>query len=159
MRKVFSLSQCFLFLVCLVFHTSYSNAEIIYSLPSNSTRIEFSVLNLFSAGPVTENGITWTSTLDKSVYGCNGSYGLNTNGDWNPPLTYMGLNRDSGTMTIEFARLASSVFGLINYAPSAGYGKIAIYDSTHTLIETRDLSITTPSGNNQGQLIGFKSSS
>jgi hypothetical protein len=149
----------FLFLVCFVFHTSYSNAEIIYSLPSNSTRIEFSVLNLISAGPVTENGITWTSTFYNSAYGYNGSYGLTTNGDWNPPLTYMGLNQDSGTMTIEFARLASSVFGLINYAPSAGYGKIAIYDSTHTLIETRDLSITTPSGNNQGQLIGFKSSS
>jgi hypothetical protein len=154
--------KLFLFLVCFVFHTSYSNAEIISSLPSNSTRIEFSTLHYPSGGPITENGITWTSTYNSSAYGYSesaGPYILNANGRWNSPLIYMGLNAASGTMTIEFARLTSSVFGLVNYSPFWGIGKIAIYDSTNTLIETRDLSISTPGATNAGESIGFRSNS
>jgi hypothetical protein len=154
--------KLFLFLVCFVFHTSYSNAEIISSLPGNSTRIEFSTLHFPSGGPITENGITWTSTNNTSAYGYSGSSGpyfLGDNGKWQSPLTFIGLNTSPGTMTIEFARLASSVFGFINYSPIFGFGKIAIYDSSNTLIETRNLSISTPGAINAGESIGFKSTS
>ncbi len=155
---IHKLKKLFLFLSCFIFPLSYSNAEIIYSLPSNSTRIEFSTKHYPSGGPITENGITWTSTYNTSAYGYDGLYGLGPNGTWDSPLRFIGLNIGSGTMTIEFARLASSVFGFINYAPSAGFGKIAIYDSSNTLIESLNLSISTPGGNNAGESIGFKSS-
>ena len=165
MRKSYpvSLKKLFLFLSCFLFHTSYSNAEIIFSLPSNSTRINFGIHNPESTssggpGPITENGITWSTTSNRSVYGYTGGYGLNTNGMWND-ISHIGLNETTGTMTIEFARLTSSVFGLINYAPVAGFGKIAIYDSTNTLIFSQDLSISTPDGSNAGLSIGYRSNS
>jgi hypothetical protein len=155
--------KLFLFLVCLVFHTPYSNAEIIFSLPSNSTRIDFGIHNPESTanggpGPITENGITWSTTSNRSVYGYTGGYGLNENGSWSG-ISLIGLNETTGTMRIEFARLTSSVFGLLNYAPMQGFGKIAIYDSTNTLIASQDLSISTPSGINEGLSIGYRSNS
>ncbi|HWR77141.1 MAG TPA: PEP-CTERM sorting domain-containing protein [Thiobacillus sp.] len=147
-----------------------AQATVINSIPGGGTTRAFSPPEQLTAGPVSENGFTWTSTYDYSVYGGEYGYGLNSNGYWDGSFTYIGLNTDNTDpnnpdpfMTITFDRRVSSVLAFLNYATSTDvdYGTpyMAIYDINNTLIESHDLSISTPGGINEGEDWGFSQSS
>ncbi|BEI37789.1 hypothetical protein PHIN7_15130 [Polynucleobacter sp. HIN7] len=141
-----------------------SNAQVITSVIPGATSIPFTPSNLFTSGPVTENGITFTSTHTSSVYGFTSGYGLDQNGLWDAPFNYIGLNTDIGKMSISFSRLASGVTGFINYAVSATPGiystpSISVYDSSGRLLATFTPNISTPGGLNGGSILGFRLSS
>ena len=144
----------------LVFGTSSASASVITSL-SGGTSHAFTTQNLFTDGPVSENGMTWTSTEANSVFGYTGGYGLDGNGQWsdaNGP--YIGLNASYGSMTIAFDNNVSSVLALLNYAPVYyGTPSMSIYDAMNTLLESYNLNISTPHGFNSGEYLGFSQES
>lgn len=148
-------------LVTIIVTTMFAStvkAEVITSIDSGATSLGISTLNYFGSGPIIENGFTWTSTESFSVYGYNGGYGLGNNGTWsNFPL--VGLNETTGSMRFAFDNPVSQVLAFINYSPTDGIGAIAIYDASGNLIESTNLSIDTPGGNNAGEDYGFKQAS
>jgi hypothetical protein len=133
-------------------------AEVITSIDSGATPLGMSTVNYFGAGPVSENGFTWTSTAPYSVYGYDGGYGLANNGSWNN-FTHVGLNNSNGSMRFTFDNPVSQVVAFVNYAPGYGTATISIYDASGNLIESTNLNIDTPSGNNAGETYGFKHAS
>lgn len=137
-----------------------SQASVITALPDGTSHA-FSAMNRFTAGPVHENGMTFTSTSTSSVYGYNGSYGLASNGSWNGNSPYIGLNTTGVDqyMTITFDNPVASVLSFINYAPGSGASYIAVYDAMNRLIESLTLDIATPNGTNAGASFGFTESS
>lgn len=142
-----------------------SNAAVITAPPAGSSPISFSALNYFGGGPQSENGITWSSTFSNSAYGYQGAYGLSGNGYWHSSLSpylggvsgtpYIGLNVDSGKMTIEFAKPVRAVLGFINYATGQGTPNISIYNANNVLLETYTPTISTPGAKNGGATLGF----
>ena len=114
----------------------------------------------FSAGPETVvPGITWTSTTGDSVFGYTGDYTYLANGLWVGgsfgPMA--GLNSVTDTMTFTFSAPVSAVGGFINYGPGTALPtSIAIYDGTHTLLESFDLTFDTGGAFNSGQFLGFR---
>jgi len=140
--------------------TCSAQAAVINSISGGGTSHPFSSLNQFTAGPVSENGFTWTSSVSSSVYGWTGGYGLDSNGSWNN-FTHIGLNGGSNSnafMTLTFDAPVSSVLAFLNYAPGTGSPFMAIYDASNNLIESFGLNISTPNGTNDGQDWGFSSS-
>lgn len=136
-----------------------AHATVINSIPGGGTAHPFSSLDLSTSGPISENGFTWTSTHNNSVYGWTGEYGLGGNGYWNN-FTHIGLNTDDGYMTITFDNAVSSVLAFLNYAPFYyGTSYMAIYDASNNLIESYNLNISTPNGINAGEDWGFSQSS
>lgn len=133
-------------------------AEVITSIDSGATSLSMSTVNYFGAGPISENGLTWTSTAPFSVYGYDGGYGLGNNGFWNN-FTYVGLNASNGSMRFTFDNPVSQVLAFINYSPTDGTAVIAIYDASGNLIESTNLNIATPGAHNAGETYGFKQAS
>jgi len=146
-------------IVCLVacLCAGTANASIINSISGDETSHAFTNSGEFSGGPISENGFTWTSTNNNSVYGYEGSYGLDQNGSWGAGLTFVGLNTQTGSMTFNFDTSVSSVLAFLNYATTSyGFGSMSIYDAGDNLLESHDLSINTDSGsNNEGEYWGF----
>ncbi|MER2518821.1 MAG: PEP-CTERM sorting domain-containing protein [Candidatus Accumulibacter phosphatis] len=154
-----TLTQKFLPVVAaaaLVFGATTASASVITSLPGGTAHA-FTAQDLVTSGPVAENGMTWTSTHARSVYGYTRLYGLVDNGDWTGDTgPYIGLDTDYGSMTIVFDNAVSSVLAFINYAvPNFGAAKIAIYDAANNLLESHTLDINTPSGVDAGFDFGF----
>lgn len=138
-----------------------AQAAVINSISGGGTTRAFSEVNEITAGPKSENGFTWTSTYDNSVYGWTYGYGLGTNGYWEWDFPLVGLNTaDFGKfMTITFDDPVSSVLAFLNYSPAYGNAFMAIYDVNDNLIESHILSISTPNGYNEGEDWGFSQSS
>ena len=145
------------FLVAAMFFSS-AHADVITTIDSGASSLGFSFLQQYGAGPISENGFTWTSTYSDSIYGDKGGYGLNANGEWDN-LVYVGLNNATGSMRFTFDSTVSQVLAFINYAPGTGTPSIAIYDQSNNLIESKTLNISTPGGVDEGQKIGFKQAS
>nr|WP_086937530.1 PEP-CTERM sorting domain-containing protein [Thaumasiovibrio occultus] len=138
----------------------FAQAGVINTLPSGISHA-FSNINSFTSGPVSENGFTWTSTHNSSVYGYSNYYGLGNNGTWNNGLVFVGLNTANGDMTFTFDNPVSSVLAFLNYAtPSYGSGMMSIYAADNTLLESVVLNINTPSNAlNDGEYWGFSRAS
>ena len=153
-------------------------AAPVTSLPSGATVIPMPEANYQGQGPQTFGpGITWTSTNTQtappndydyqSVFGFTGYYYYGDNGYWNGTLGPMaGLNDDSYSfdttdyMTFAFATPVQGVGGFLNYFKPGGPGTrspttIAVYDSSHNLIESYTLTFTTGGGPNTGAFYGF----
>jgi hypothetical protein len=146
--------------------TNMAYADVVTSL-SDATNYSFGSAGLFGAGPVTvAPGITWSSTWSGSTYGYVGDYGFAANGSWNN-FSMIGLNANEGTMTIQFGTPVAGVGTYLDYAvcPTCGDpANIAVYDSSHTLIESYVLTFSTVSEQvqgmvNPGQFLGFLESS
>lgn len=144
----------------LALGASSASAAVITSLTGGTSRA-FTAQNLFSSGPVSENGMTWTSTYQSSVYGFTGTYGLADNGFWiGGTGPYIGLNTEIGSMTISFDTAVSSVLAFLNYAPfNYGMPSMAIYDADNNLLESFALDISSPSGTDAGADYGFSQGS
>jgi len=142
-----------------------AQAAVINAIPGGGTTHAFSEDNESTAGPKSENGFTWTSTYDYSVYGWSLGYGLDANGYWDGltgGFTHIGLNTGGQNqfMTITFDDPVSSVLAFLNYAtPDYGTPYMAIYDVNDNLIESHVLNISTPGGFNEGEDWGFSQSS
>ncbi len=127
---------------------------------SNATSHPMSPVNVFGSSATNESGMTFTSTYSYSVFGYTGGYGLSTNGSWtgaNGP--YIGLNSASGYLTITFDEAVASFLAFVNYAPGSLAPYIAAFDIDNQLIESLNLSISTPSATNAGATIGFSEGS
>ena len=146
---------------------SQASAALITSIPGGSV-VPMQSVNYFGPGPITFDGgeVTWSSTnaahQGGSVFGYTNGYGFLSNGFWVGNPSMAGLNDSTAyygvtdTMTFSFANPLADVGGLLNYVP--GYSNpttIAVYDSSHNLIESATLSFTTGGGQNQGQFLGF----
>jgi hypothetical protein len=133
-----------------------AQAAVVTSI-SGGTTYNFGTTSVFTAGPETvAPGITWSSTTGNSVYGYTSSYGLNGNGFWDGvAFSYIGLNVPTGVMTIAFANPVTSVGSFLNYATGYGPATISVYDASHSLIESLDLSISTPGATDAGSFFGF----
>ena len=70
------------------------------------------------------------------------------------------LQDPNHTMTFEFSKPVQAVGGFLNYYyyPNATFS-IAVYDSSHTLIENKTLSFQTDGGYNKGFFYGFQEAS
>ena len=150
------------FLVVAVLCVASSAQAVVINSMAGGTSRAFSPLNEYTAGPVSENGFTWTSTSSNSVYGWMDSYGLASNGSWYL-FPHIGLDEGSSSsqyMTITFDNPVSSVLAFLNYAaPDYGSPYMAIYDVSNVLLEQHFLNISTPDGVNAGEDWGFSQSS
>ena len=136
-----------------------ARSALVTSIPGGTIYSQ-AALNFFGSGPQSPApGIVWTSTNEWSVYGYNGGYGLDSNGYWTDNAAYVGLNTDNGDMTFTFRTPVSAAGGFINYAPGYGSPSITAYDTSHNLIETAALSISTPYATNEGAFLGFAENS
>lgn len=144
----------------LALGASSANATVITSL-TGGTAHAFTSQNLFTSGPVAENGMTWTSTYGNSVYGYTKGYGLAQNGYWGGSIgPIIGLNTGFGSMTIAFDNAVSSVLAFLNYIPfNYGTATMAIYDAANNLLESSILDISTPSESEAGADFGFSQGS
>lgn len=116
----------------------------------------------FTFGPVSlPGGITFTgnpggggNSGQGSVIG-QGHYGLGSNGNFELPAVYVGLDSATGFMTFAFSSPVSSFGGFMNYCPECGGSDptISAFDSSMNLLESFDLfasaPISTPGGLNQ----------
>lgn len=142
-----------------------AQAAVITSM-SGGTSIVMPASNDQGAGPFSNPGYTYTSTVISSVHGFTLGYGLDANGTWDAGLgsPYIGLNADNGSMRMTFDTPVESVLAFVNYARTAngdyygGPASIAVYDSSNALIESFVLSFST-SGNNLGFDFGFSEGS
>ncbi len=112
-------------------------------------------------------GITWSSTNTDnqmgSVFGYDGGYGFAGNGYWDGAFSMIGLNDSFGaygtinSMTIAFDAPVRSVGSLLNYDPDLGDTPIiAVYDSSHNLIESYGLDFRLGDDTtNGGEFYGF----
>ena len=152
-----------------------SAAIVVTSLPGG-TVYAMPAVNYFGPGPQSFGpGIVWTSTNATnnggSVFGFTTlySFGMPLNGDWDGALGPMaGLNDSfldygvTDTMTFTLPRPVKGVGGFMNYAPPTTVPiptTIAVYDSTHTLIESYNLTFLTSGANDTGEFLGFLESS
>jgi hypothetical protein len=170
--KVMKATRLFMvagFALCIFISASPGGAELVTSLP-DGTIIRMPELDYEGCGPKTfgpDNSVTWSSTFPLSVFGgTQGAY-FNTNGLWLvlAVVPWMGpiavLQDASHTMTFEFSKPVQAVGGFLNYSyyPTRTNFSIAVYDSSHTLIEDKTLSFTTDGGYNQGFFYGFQEAS
>jgi len=145
-------------------------AVVVTSIPGG-TVVPMPALNAFGPGPQTFGpGITWSSTnaanQGGSVFGYTGSYGFIGNGAWDGALGPMaGLNDSkdvygvTDTMTFALPTPQAAVGGFMNYVPgSSNPTTIAVYDSTHTLIESFNLTFVVGPVTDGGQFYGFQES-
>lgn len=133
-------------------------AAVVTSLPGG-TVLARSGADFIGVGPRTlAPGVTWSSTVPSSLFGYTGfagSYSFNANGNWTAPPVFDALNDFVGSMIYAFATPGAAVGGFLNYAPNFGPASISIYDSSNAPIESFTLSISTPSGANEGAFYGF----
>jgi hypothetical protein len=166
-----------MFLAVLVM-VAQAGATVVTSIPGG-TVYTLPTVNYFGGGPQTvASGITWSSTNafneGGAVFGflpqlpCPvNCYGFAANGFWTGPLGPMaGLNDNTDiygvtdSMTFAFATPVAAVGGFLNYAPGfSTLTTIAVYDSSHTLIEPAfNLTFLTGGGNDTGAFFGFQES-
>jgi len=147
-----------------------ANANVVTSIPDGIV-IPMPAADYFGPGPKTFGNptITWTSTNAThnggSVFGYDGGYTFAANGYWSAAAGLMaGLNDSfatigvADTMSFAFSSPVYAVGGFINYVPGFQNPTIAVYDSTHTLIESYTLSFLTGGGTNTGSFYGFTES-
>jgi hypothetical protein len=145
-------------------------AAVVTSIPGG-TVVPMPAVNYFGPGPETFGpGITWSSTNASiqggSVFGFTDGYGFSSNGSWDSFIGPMAGVNDStdaygvtDTMTFAFSSPLSAVGGFLNYVPfSSNPTTIAVYDSSHTLIESTTLTFLTGGGTDTGQFLGFQES-
>ena len=144
-----------------LFASVASHAVPVTSLPG-STLYAFPNDNYFGAGPkVVAPGITWTAESGNSVYGYDGGYGFQTNGNWGAGLSMIGTNTGGTLMTLSFDTAVSGVGAFLNWsrfssgAPDGDLPIISIYDSANTLLESYTLTFSTGGGTNSGEFHGF----
>ena len=112
--------------------------------------VPFPVVNAFGPGPQTVNSnITWSSTNAStqggSVYGYNGFYGFGSNGS-STGFSLVGLNDSSDvyavtdSMTFAFTTPVQSIGAVLNWVPNGLPVTIAVYDSSHVLLDSLTLS-------------------
>lgn len=164
--------------VAVLLTVARAGASVITSI-SGGTVYPFPAVNYFGAGPQTvAPGITWSSTNafngGGAVFGflpslpCpSNCYSFGTNGFWTGPLGPMaGLNDNTDiysvtdSMTFAFATPVAAVGGFLNYSPDfSTETTIAVYDSSHTLLEPAfNLTFLTGGGNDTGAFYGFRES-
>ena len=146
-------------LMATALFTAGASAAVVSSL--DGVAVVLPTLNFsdsFGAGPhtVTSN-ITWTSTETNSVYGYSGAYGLGSNGSWSSASTFVGLNRDVGSMSFNFSSAVAGFGGLLNHVPNNGAASISAYDANGALLDSFTLNFTTPYATDAGQFFGFLS--
>jgi hypothetical protein len=143
-------------IVSLVLSVSgFANAGLITSIDSGATTHDF-IFSGFTAGPISESGITYSSTHSSSVYGYESSYGFSGNGLWNG-MDMLGLNTQIGAMTIEFDTAVAEVLAFVNYIDTwSGSARISVFDSSFSLLETSALTFSTGGVANSGFDLGFK---
>jgi len=141
-----------------------SHAAVVNTIDAGSSVSRaISRLGQYGNAPVSENGFTWTSTYEYSMYGWSVSpYMLGANGQWDgKAFPYVGLNYGFGPkdqnhyMKFTFDAPVSSVLAFLNYIPGSGNPYMAIFDSSDTLIDQYALSFSTPNAKNGGQNWGF----
>ena len=127
---------------------------------TGATTWDFGSSNYFGSGPQTvASGITWSSDYGSSVYGYTGQYGFANQGYWNG-LSMIGTNTDAGSMTITFDTPVAAVGAFLNWADGWSVAPtIAVYDTNGNLIESTQLTFSTPYGLNVGEFHGFQESS
>jgi hypothetical protein len=129
----------------VLFGAVKADADLITSLPGG-TVLGFPSLNAFTGGPQTvAAGVTWSSTNANATYGWTSLYGFINNGSWSGLPAMVGTNSPSDSMTFAFSTPVSAIGGILNWAicpscSSLSSATIAVYDSTHTLIESFTLS-------------------
>lgn len=163
MRRFFSLGVAALIWAML---PAAANAAVVNSIPGG-TVLPFPAVNLFGAGPITNGGVTFTSTIPLSLYGYTGAYslgGTHGNGFWNGGQPFIALNAPGGSMSLTFASPVAAVGGFVNYFQLDGFPPgsppaMAVYDSANNLIETALLSFITGNGTNLGVFYGFSETS
>ena len=105
-------------------------------------------------------GITWTSESTSSTFGYTGSYGFESNGDWNG-LSMTGTNGLFLAMTLTFDSPVQGVGAFLNWSrkfdgtPEGGLPVIAIYDAASSLLESYTLTFITGGALNSGEFHGF----
>lgn len=138
--------------VCLLVESV--NAGVVTNISSGYTTHDF-VSSGLTAGPITESGITYTSTYSFSAYGYEGRYGFADNGAWTN-MDMIGLNTSFGAITIEFDDEVKEVLAFVNYIDTIeGSAKMRIFDSSFNLLETFALTFSTGGGDNTGFDLGF----
>ncbi len=134
----------------------------------NPRRLNFEYLPVYSAagGTIQLGGtigldITAESAISDFFYSHFDGWGLNTNGSWGAPTTYIGHNDTSNTeMIIRFNTApVSQVVTYINNAPGSHDLVITAYDSNMAVLESYNVTdladISTPSGVNEGAFRGI----
>ena len=151
------------FLICVF--VMQAGATVVIGTPGSN--LNMPVMNYFGGGPITVGNYTWSSTntccQGGSVFGYNGGYGFGDNGEWGG-LTMAGLNDSysnwgvTDTMTFAFTNPVSWTGGFFNYYPgSSDPTTLAVWDSSHNLIESYNLTfLLTPGAFNQGKWIQFQ---
>jgi len=143
-----------------------AGATVVTSIPGG-TVTPMPAINYFGPGPETFGpGIVWSSTnvsnQGGSVYGYNSGYGFVSNGFWDNSLIMAGINDSvatygvADTMTFTLPTTVTAVGGFLNYAPGYGTPTIAVYDASHTLIESYVLTFLTGGGTDTGAFYGFQ---
>lgn len=136
-----------------------ANAGLITSISSGATTHEFISSVYYTAGPIAESGITYSSTSEYSLYGYEGAYKFNPNGTWNS-MDMIGLNEVIGSVTIEFDSAVSEVLAFVNYNPKwGGIPIMSIFDASFTQMDTHTLNFDTGAIANSGFDLGFSSTS
>jgi hypothetical protein len=136
-----------------------ANAALISSISAGATTHEFISSEVYTSGPISESGFTFTSTDEYTVYGYDGKFKFNPNGTW-LGMDMIGLGDTSGDITIEFDSMVSEVLAFVNYNPKWGGTPImSIFDASFTLIETEVLNFDTVAADNSGFDLGFSSAS
>lgn len=154
--------------VLVLLMAPHAGASVVTSIPGG-TVITMPAMNFSGGGPITFGpGVTWSSTNvgngSDSKFGFTAMYGFGFNGQWTGTLGPMaGLNDSTDffgvtdTMTFAFATPVGSVGGFLNYYPgSTNPTTIAVYDSSHTLLESYALTFLTTGGNDTGAFYGFQ---
>ncbi len=149
-------NSTYLALIAVLFSPFAVNATPINSIPVGETSCPMATLNLFTAGPVSDCGYTYTSTNSSSVYGYTGPYGLGSNGSWDS-FVHAGLNTITGSITFTFDSPVASVLAYVShFTPEIGGAPtLSIFDDSNNLLESFVLSITRPAGLNAGEHWGF----
>jgi PEP-CTERM motif len=158
--------------VAVLLTVAQAGATVVTSIPGGTT-YTMPVLNYFGPGPQTVSvspSIIWSSTnatmQGGSVFGYNNGYGFLANGFWDAAVGPMAGVNDSfdvygvtDTMTFAFATPVGAVGGFLNYVPGGSTPTtIAAYDSSHTLIESFNLTFLTGGGTDSGFFYGFQES-
>ena len=158
--------------VAVLLTIAQAGATVVTSIPGG-TVFTMPAVNFFGAGPQTVSvspSIIWSSTNANmqggSVFGYTGTYGFLANGAWDGGLGPMaGVNDSfdvygvSDTMTFAFATPVGAVGGFLNYVPGGSTPTtIAVYDSSHSLIESFNLTFLTGGGIDTGFFFGFQES-
>jgi len=133
-----------------------AQAVPVTALPGSAS-YSFGNENYVGNGPrAVAPGITWTASNADSLFGWTGVYSFLGHGDWSS-RSMIGLGDNFGSMTLSFSSSVLGVGAFMNYVPDPtpdGLARIAIYDSSMTMLEsfTLDFSTNAP---NAGEFHGF----